>query len=66
MQRCFELGKEKVFKSLHQAETVRKFSALESQFQDQQQGLQALQVSEILADERPPACMYTRGITVVE
>ncbi|KAL8562706.1 hypothetical protein ACOMHN_011277 [Nucella lapillus] len=41
-QICFELSKEKVYKSLEQAETAKRHSMLETQLQNQQHGLQAL------------------------
>ncbi|XP_076444163.1 structural maintenance of chromosomes protein 5-like [Babylonia areolata] len=41
-QKCFELSQQKVCKSLEQAETVKRYSLLEAQLQNQQQGLQAL------------------------
>ncbi|XP_070206218.1 structural maintenance of chromosomes protein 5-like [Littorina saxatilis] len=43
-QKCFELSKEKVCKSLQQAEAVRKFSALEAQLRDRTEGLNALRI----------------------
>ena len=51
MQRCFELGKEKVFKGLQLAEAVQRFSVLEAELRDQLQGQQALQVSGVCEDD---------------
>jgi hypothetical protein len=44
-QQCFDLTKEKMYKSLQQAEILRKQVSLEAQLREQAQGLAALEVS---------------------